>query len=212
MRRAERDDSSHFGIGAMIIFISSVMVAAIALATIINIAEKIKQAPEETSHDALRSSTDKIIILEMYIWDDFDNFGFIWELSAGSGSHQREDLYWIMQCTDENGDFWRFLGDFVRDIGMDNHNKEYPWTAGGLAVSTFSAGIIYESSIDQMNGFAGAPHNQPALHPPTQGDLCGPHHLFDHGLTTEMWFIVAGGGTTYISVEVHDDTVGSRIS
>ena len=206
MRRAERDESSNFGIGAMIIFISSVLMAAIILSTMIQIAEKLAQVPQKTGNDVLRSNTDKMIIHEAYIWDDFDNFGFIWELSAGSEPHPQEDLYWIMQCTDENGDFWRFWGDFTQ---MDNPTKEYPWTAfpADLAVTTFSAGVIYESSIDQRNGGAGAPADQPV--PPNEA--CGPQHIFDHGLTTEMWFIVGGGGTTYISLEVHDDTVGSRI-
>ncbi len=101
------------GIGAMILFISSVLLACIILASMIQLTERLVQTPEKTLYESTREISDKIIVHEIYIWDEWDNYGIIWELSPGSEPKQPEELYWILQCTDPNDDFWSFWGDFT---------------------------------------------------------------------------------------------------
>ncbi len=113
MKRKRSCDESAVGIGAMIVFIASVLLACIILFSMIQMTERLVQTPEETLFDSTREIADKIIVREMYVWDEYDNYGILWELSPGSEPKQPEDLYWILQCTDPNDKFWSFWGDFT---------------------------------------------------------------------------------------------------
>ena len=109
------DNHSAVGIGSMILFISIGVLACLIMATMIQMVEVTAQTPEKISRLATREITDKIIVHEIYVWDDFDNYGVIWELSPGSSSKNATELYWILQCTDQNDLAWSFWGDFTRD-------------------------------------------------------------------------------------------------
>ena len=113
MRRRITDTEASMGTGALIIFIAMILLSSIVLATMILIAERLAQNPQKSGFDSLRSVSDKILINEMYVLDDFDNYGIIFQLSPGSKSHTADEMYWVLQCTDENGKFWNFGGDFT---------------------------------------------------------------------------------------------------
>ncbi|RAH15985.1 MAG: hypothetical protein CMB56_002015 [Methanobacteriota archaeon] len=108
-------DNSNVGLGAMIIFIASGIVACIILATMIRMVEVTAQTPEAIAKLATREVADKLIVHEIYVWDGFDNYGVILELSPASESKPVEDLYWILKCTDANDDYYSFWGDFTND-------------------------------------------------------------------------------------------------
>ena len=109
------NNDSAVGLGAMILFISVGILACLILATMVHMVEITAQTPEKISKLATREITDKILVHEIYVWDDFDNYGIIWELAPGSSEKDPTELYWILQCTDENDKYWSFWGDFTRD-------------------------------------------------------------------------------------------------
>ena len=111
IRRVNND--SAVGLGAMILFISVGILACLILATMVQMVEVTAQTPEKISRLATREITDKILVREIYVWDDFDNYGIIWELAPGSSNKDPTELYWILQCTDENNKYWSFWGDFT---------------------------------------------------------------------------------------------------
>ena len=113
IRRVNND--SAVGLGAMILFISVGILACLILATMVQMVEITAQTPEKISRLATREITDKILVHEIYVWDDFDNYGIIWELAPGSSNKDPTELYWILQCTDENNNYWSFWGDFTTD-------------------------------------------------------------------------------------------------
>jgi hypothetical protein len=113
MRRRIIDDEGSMGVGALIVFIAMILLSSIILATMILIAEKLAQNPQESGLDSLRSITDKIIVNEMYVRDGFDNYGIVFQLAPSSATHTADELYWILQCTDENGVFRNYGGDFT---------------------------------------------------------------------------------------------------
>jgi len=113
MRRRITDTEGSIGVGALIVFIAMILLSSIILATMILIAEKIAQQPQKTAFQSLRSTADKIIINEMYVRDGFDNYGIVFQLAPGSDAHSADELYWVLQCTDENEIFHNYGGDFT---------------------------------------------------------------------------------------------------
>jgi hypothetical protein len=115
-------DESAVGVGAMIMFISSGILACLILAAMVQMAEKTAQTPEMIMSLATSKISDKIIVHDIYVWDEWDNFGIIWELSPGSQPKEGVDLHWILQCTDPTGKYWAFWGDFTAtNMDVDPH-------------------------------------------------------------------------------------------
>ena len=81
----------------------------------IQMTELTSQTPESIARLATREVADKLIVHEIYVWDGFDNYGVILELSPGSEPKNVEDMYWILQCTDPAQERHVFFGDFTTD-------------------------------------------------------------------------------------------------
>ena len=62
MKRKRNCNESAVGIGAMIVFIASVLLACIILFSMIQMTERLVQIPEETLFDSTREIADKIIV------------------------------------------------------------------------------------------------------------------------------------------------------
>jgi len=118
-------DEAAVGIGQMILFTAIGILSCLILSSMIQMTENISQTPEKIAALATREISDKIIIHEIYVWDDFDNYGIIWELSPGSEPKNSDDLHWILQCTDPNGIFWSFWGDFSFEQLQDGGAHEF---------------------------------------------------------------------------------------
>ena len=116
-------DEAAVGLGAMILFISTGILACLILATMIQMVEVTAQTPEKIAELSTREIADKIIVHEIYVWDDFDNYGIIWELAPGSSFKDPTELYWLLQCTDDQDKYWAFWGDFQYIPGQ-------PWNSG----------------------------------------------------------------------------------
>ncbi|MEL0267399.1 MAG: flagellin, partial [Candidatus Poseidoniales archaeon] len=62
MKNENRDDLGAIGIGAMIVFIALILVAAVASAVIIQTAEKLQQNAQSTGEDTTDMMAGKIFI------------------------------------------------------------------------------------------------------------------------------------------------------
>ena len=199
-------DESNIGLGAMIMFITSVLVASITMSVIFGISEKISQAPQVTGFDSVRSTTDRIIIHELYVWDEYDSYGIIWELAPGSSPKLNTELYWILQCTDEQDVFWRFWGDFTSDQtaamwGMDIPPREFANKSAnqpGLQVEFFdNAGVDFDADGDGFSDFPPLTHRIPDIiavatdvnYPKTNGAFAGAPYI-DEFITRHTGYIL----------------------
>ena len=83
MKNENRDNVAAIGIGAMIVFIALILVAAVAAAVIIQTAEKLQQNAQSTGEDTTDMMASKIGILSVVI----SNAGVLrvaFELAPGS--------------------------------------------------------------------------------------------------------------------------------
>ena len=97
----KEDNLAAIGIGAMIVFISLILVAAVASAVIIQTAEKLQQNAQKTGDDTSNEMRAKVLVMGGYI-DAAANYVLFIKLAAGSQSVSTDDVIVQMQCgTDE---------------------------------------------------------------------------------------------------------------
>ncbi|MDP6870395.1 MAG: hypothetical protein QGI21_06470 [Candidatus Poseidoniaceae archaeon] len=104
------NDCGSIGIGAMIVFIALILVAAVASAVIIQTGEKLQQNAQQTGSDTQEEIGGKINIITMWVGEqtDCDNDGangdpcitLVYELAAGSEPMLEEQVVWTIACED----------------------------------------------------------------------------------------------------------------
>ena len=94
-----RDNMAAIGIGAMIVFIALILVAAVAAAVIIQTAEKLQQNAQTTGEDTTDMMASKITIKSMIITNTNDLY-VTFELAPGSDPVVTDTVQWVISCDD----------------------------------------------------------------------------------------------------------------
>ncbi len=96
----KEDNYAAIGIGAMIVFISLILVAAVASAVIIQTAEKLQQNAQKTGDDTSSELRAKINVVGGYLdaGANPDNYVLLVKLAAGSEDIPTADIIVQMQC------------------------------------------------------------------------------------------------------------------
>ena len=85
MKNENSDTIAAMGIGAMIVFIALILVAAVASAVIIQTAEKLQQNAQATGDQTQDQMASKVMPLSIVI-DNGGTLRMTWELAPGSES------------------------------------------------------------------------------------------------------------------------------
>ncbi|MCS5534065.1 MAG: flagellin [Candidatus Poseidoniaceae archaeon] len=91
------DDLAAIGIGAMIVFIALILVAAVAAAVIIQTAEKLQQNAQATGDDTQEQMSTKVILLSTVIESTTALFS-TFELAPGSEAISSDGIGYIVIC------------------------------------------------------------------------------------------------------------------
>ena len=164
---AARDrDSGSIGIGAMIVFIALILVAAVASTIIIKTAEELQQNAESTSQDTRDQISGKISISDVYVKqthaslggatdDNVDIFDVIARVSSGSLNVVEGDISYYVTCTVEYSAGGTTFA--VVDYGVVDARDLSEVTAGGEGAGTdltfntgdeIAAGTTFHFQID----------------------------------------------------------------
>ena len=107
-KETKQDELAAIGIGAMIVFIALILVAAVAAAVIIQTAEKLQQNAQASGDDTQEQMSTKITLINIIIeataaapanHDLFVTF----ELAPGSEPTQSDDVGYTVICLDDQG-------------------------------------------------------------------------------------------------------------
>ena len=180
------NDWGSIGIGAMIVFIALILVAAVASAVIIQTGEKLQQNAQQSGSDTQQEISGKISIITVWVGDQtagVEEITMGFELAPGSEPITNTDVHWSVICDDGAGTPAVADGDLSTATNLDG-------TA--IAGGTFSPGETY--MIDLVVG-GGAQ------------DTCAPALNEEH----QMTIAADGGGSTYETLYISDDARGSLV-
>ena len=188
----KNDEIGSIGIGAMIVFIALILVAAVASTIIIKTAEELQQRAEATGDDTRDEISGKIQLVMAYVSAEtggagvttVDEITLIVQMAAGSDATLLTDIQWLIVC--DNG-----AAAQVNTGVLDDGTTVLAEDLGGTALtagSSVSAGETFGIVID------------------TSTD-CTP----DVGDTQELRIIVDGGGETYAQLAYNDFQAGTLI-
>ena len=123
-----RDEGS-IGIGAMIVFIALILVAAVASTIIIKTAEELQQNAEATSDDTRKEISGKIAILQVLVnssgTTDVNSLVITAKVASGSTDVLVNNVEWLLTCGDDT-----VYGVVSGNLGTDSSWGEAITTAG----------------------------------------------------------------------------------
>ena len=189
----ENDEIGSIGIGAMIVFIALILVAAVASAVIIQTGEKLQQNAQQTGSDTQQEISGKITVNSVFVYDPDASFLLYFETAPGSEILDEETTDFQLTCEDDAGNEYQYVsGDFTAATDVDD--------VGGNAVGNdnLEPGINYALIMTAVVG-AGQTLND-----------CSATNV---GINSEitLWIHVEGGGSTYETLYISDTTRGSLV-
>ena len=182
----ENDDWGSIGIGAMIVFIALILVAAVASAVIIQTGEKLQQNAQQSGSDTQQEISGKISIITVWVGDQgtagAEEITMVFELAPGSEPIADDAVHWAVICDDGAGAPSVVDGDLSTATELD----------GATAVAQFDPGETY--MIDLVVGGAA-------------GATCAPALNEEHSMVVSA----NGGGSTYETLYYQSTTQGDQV-
>ncbi len=177
-------EEGSIGIGAMIVFIALILVAAVASTIIIKTAEELQQRAEKTADDTRGDISGKVNVVDAFVNSSSDlnvtSILAIMQLAAGADEVTSDKISYFITCGAATG-----VGIDTGTIDSQNGSMIADDTA--LNNSSLDAGDTFDVVIPLTN--------------------C-PSQIGDK---VDMLIIVEGGGETTVELEVTSITVGKTL-
>jgi flagellin FlaB len=204
-KKMENDNLAAIGIGAMIVFIALILVAAVAAAVIIQTAEKLQQNAQSTGDDTTDEMSGKVQILNVFVDDPDNSYVVYFRLAAGSDDTAANDILWQVFCEDAgNSTTDRIAGEFDDTPGDGGTSIIFELSddaATPTEAATAEAGVAYRVSLD-----ADVTSGTPAV-----TNDCSPSTMFADNVRATLYVHVVGGGSTYEVLKVNDASRGAVV-
>ena len=223
---ASREESGSIGIGAMIVFIALILVAAVASTIIIKTAEELQQNAENTSKDTRDQISGKVSIQDVFVKTTADpmdsdgdddsatgvtdvaTFEVIARISSGSISVNEGDITWYITCKvtlDDASTYTTVDTDEVDSLALTDTGAVDSYDDG----DEITAGTTFKFEID-----LGV----------TDTDADSELTVDDFGATTpgcdaeagagsqlNLRIVVDGGGETLANLNIDSITIGKTV-
>jgi archaellin len=215
-----RDTEGSIGIGAMIVFIALILVAAVASTIIIKTAEELQQNAENTSSDTRDQISGKVSVADVYITTvadplttgdntDVATLTVIARVSSGSLNVQEDDITWYISCivtTVADGTFSTIDTAQADSLELDGTDI----TSG----TEITAGTTFKFVITLTATDTAASNTITAADftaPDAKGDSPGCDAEAGVGSQLELRVVVDGGGETLATLKIESLTLGKSI-
>ena len=187
--KRNNNESGSIGIGAMIVFIALILVAAVASTVIIKTAEELQDRAEKTGDDTRDQISGKLLVTDVYVEtdagsdNDIDTMAVIAKLASGSDATLPTAMTYMVVCNDGG-----FATD-VQDLADANGNAVTP---GGTAIAdttTLASGELFRFTVTLTN--------------------CDGAAIV--GASLPLTLNVEGGGDTRVDLEIESVAVGAKL-
>ena len=182
--KRNNDESGSIGIGAMIVFIALILVAAVASTVIIKTAEELQDRAEKTGDDTRDQISGKLIITDVYVNSDdatdgdIDDLTVIAKLASGSDPTLEGAMTYLIIC--DNAGFAADTGTVdALDVDATDITATTPLNSGEM--------FRFEIAIDNCDEAAIVGNSLP------------------------MTLNVQGGGDTRVDLEIENAAVGAKL-
>ena len=187
-----RDSTAAIGIGAMIVFIALILVAAVASAVIIQTGEKLQQNAQQTGSDTQQEIGGKISIISVIAGANVggagaDEIDITFELAPGSEPMADTSVYWSIICNPTGATTAVIMdGDFSTASDLQG--------AVTVPADTLSPGKVFMISL-------------------VVGDAAATNAACNAVLNEEhiLHISVQGGGTTYETLTYSTVSQGAQV-
>ena len=182
----ENNDWGSIGIGAMIVFIALILVAAVASAVIIQTGEKLQQNAQQSGSDTQQEISGKISIITVWVGAQTaaaEEITMVFELAPGSEPIADDAVHWAVICDDGAGTPAVVDGDLSTATNLDT---------SAILNDVFLPGETY--MIDLVVGGAA-------------GATCAPTLNEEHSMVISA----NGGGSTYETLYYQSTTQGDQV-
>tara|TARA_B100001996_G_scaffold109261_1_gene82664 strand:+ start:273 stop:992 length:720 start_codon:yes stop_codon:yes gene_type:complete len=227
-----RDEGS-IGIGAMIVFIALILVAAVASTIIIKTAEELQQNAEATSDDTRKEISGKISILQVLVNTssittnaadtNVDSLIVTAKVASGSTDVLVNNVEWLLTCGDDT-----VYGVVSGNLGTDSSWGEAAGVGSGTghpdtnamsldgtrlaATAELAAGTPFKFEIDLDKAVDGDAANGDDTHNGVQGaDEGACNTVAGAGETLNLKMIVQEGGTTITELKIGSIAPGKEV-
>ena len=230
----DRREEGSIGIGAMIVFIAVILVAAVASTIIIKTAEELQQNAENTSSDTRQQISGKVSVADVYVKttadtdnadadddattgtkEDIATMEVIARISSGSLNVQEGDISYYISCqvtlTEQAGDPTYAVVDSGTVNSLELDGTDIATGEEITAGTTFKFEIdLAPTDVATTAGAAGADGNL------DNGDFAtsttpGCDMEAGAGQELELRVVVDGGGETLANLKIESITLGKSI-
>ena len=223
----DRREEGSIGIGAMIVFIALILVAAVASTIIIKTAEELQQNAENTSSDTRQQISGKVSVADVYVKTtadplaegagdtDIATMEVIARISSGSLNVQQGDISYYISCkvtlVDEAGDPTYAVVDSGSATAVELDGSAIAAGTELTAGTTFKFEIdLNPTDVADTAGTGAADDdldNGDFLSATTPGCDCEA----GAGQELELRVVVDGGGETLANLKIESITLGKSI-
>jgi flagellin FlaB len=187
--KRNNNESGSIGIGAMIVFIALILVAAVASTVIIKTAEELQDRAEKTGDDTRDQISGKLLVTDVYVETDagadgdIDTMAVIAKLASGSDATLPTAMTYMIVCN---------AAGFATDVGTLADAEGNAVTPGGTAITdttTLASGELFRFTITLAN--------------------CADAAIV--GASLPLTLNVEGGGDTRVDLEIESVVVGAKL-
>ena len=221
-----RDEGS-IGIGAMIVFIALILVAAVASTIIIKTAEELQQNAEATSDDTRKEISGKISILQVLVntsgATDVNSLVITAKVASGSTDVLVQNVEFLLTCGDDStygvvsgnlgtDSSW---GEAIATAATPSHPDPNAMQLDGTryaAADELTAGTPFKFEINLDRAVDGDASNDDATHDGAAGAVEGAcNTVAAAGETLNLKMIVQEGGTTLTELKIESIVPGKEV-
>ena len=217
-------EAGSIGIGAMIVFIALILVAAVASTIIIKTAEELQQNAESTSDDTRKEISGKVNIIQILVngtgTTDLDSLIVTAKIASGSTDVQVQDIDWVIVCGGTNG-FGLITGNLgttdssggaIAAAQKESVNADYLDGSDYAATDELTAGTTFKFDINLDMNAANPNVASDGDSDDTEAGEAQCNASAGVGETLELKMIVDGGGTTISELQIESITSGKEVT
>ena len=186
--KRNNNESGSIGIGAMIVFIALILVAAVASTVIIKTAEELQDRAEKTGDDTRDQISGKLLVTDVYVEtdagtdNDIDTMAVIAKLASGSDATLPTAMTYMIVCN---------AAGFATDVGTLADAEGNAVTPGGGVIAdttTLASGELFRFTT-----------------------LANCADAAVVGASLPLTLNVEGGGDTRVDLEIESVAVGAKL-